>query len=176
MTTTTHAYSPSTILRVDLDGGDVGDSWDAICVDCDLGAVSTGAEWSALVRSDRLEALLHHARAQLVGSPRVWDGDCFGDGNGGTVERQSDGSIAGDGLNAPALQPAPSEAAVSPVRRRLAAPLAEVVCDRCGRTPGVCSDGWTPYCYVCSHECTFTRAELEAAESSALPPQRARRP
>jgi hypothetical protein len=36
----------------------------------------------------------------------------------------------------------------------------DVVCDRCGGTPGVASDGSTPYCYVCLHECTFTRAEI----------------
>ena len=33
----------------------------------------------------------------------------------------------------------------------------DVLCDRCGRCPGVASDGSTPYCHFCSHECTFTR-------------------
>lgn len=36
----------------------------------------------------------------------------------------------------------------------------DVVCDRCGGTPGVASDGQTPYCYPCMHECTFTVAEM----------------
>ena len=39
----------------------------------------------------------------------------------------------------------------------------EVVCDRCGRTPGVASDGHTPYCHFCLHECTFTREQVEDA-------------
>lgn len=38
--------------------------------------------------------------------------------------------------------------------------LDEVICDRCGRDPGITEDG-VAYCHVCSHECTFTRGELE---------------
>ena len=43
----------------------------------------------------------------------------------------------------------------------------DVVCDRCGGTPGVASDGQTPYCYVCMHECTFTRADLLSREAAS---------
>jgi hypothetical protein len=44
----------------------------------------------------------------------------------------------------------------------------EAACDRCGRMPGVASDGETPYCHVCQHECTFTRSDLApAARASA---------
>lgn len=36
----------------------------------------------------------------------------------------------------------------------------EVICDRCGRVPGVARDKRTPFCWICMHECTFTRGEL----------------
>jgi hypothetical protein len=37
----------------------------------------------------------------------------------------------------------------------------DVVCDRCGREPGRIR-GTIPYCWICMHECTFTRCELRA--------------
>ena len=37
----------------------------------------------------------------------------------------------------------------------------EVICDRCLRVPGVASDGRTPYCHLCMHECTFSRGQIE---------------
>lgn len=43
----------------------------------------------------------------------------------------------------------------------------ELVCDRCGRAPGTIGEDQTPYCWACSHECTFTRAELDADQKLA---------
>lgn len=88
----------SELTIVGLRGGDAGDSDDAIAVDLDLGTVTNGSEWRALVRRDRVRHLLARTGATLVEDEGIWDGSVFGDGNGGTVELIN-GNIVGDGLN-----------------------------------------------------------------------------
>lgn len=90
------------LVIVGLRGGDAGDSRDAVCVDLDPGTVSAGLEWAALVRPDRVAGLVAATGAEVVRGPDAWDGEPFGDGNGGTVE-WIDGAVVGNGLNASAL-------------------------------------------------------------------------
>jgi hypothetical protein len=47
----------------------------------------------------------------------------------------------------------------------------DVICDRCKRDPGATEDG-VAYCYHCSHECTFTMAELREPDVSDFMPTR----
>jgi hypothetical protein len=91
---------------VKLRGGDASDATDAVCVDCDPGSV-TSYEWRALVRRDRVGALLCNCGADLVGEAVDWDGEEFGDGNGGTVRREASGAVVGDGLYEKALAALP---------------------------------------------------------------------
>jgi len=91
------------LVIVELRGGDVSESVDAVCVDCQAGGVSSRYDWAALVRRDRVAALLARTGAEQVGSPELWDGGPFGDGNGGTVARGDDGVVRGGGLNEEAL-------------------------------------------------------------------------
>lgn len=93
---------PSALVTVGLRGGDAADSRAAVCVDRDRGLVTSGEEWAALVRVDRVLELLKQTGAALVRGPEVWGGERFGDGNGGTVERKR-GRVVGKGLNASAL-------------------------------------------------------------------------
>ena len=87
-----------TLVTIRLRGGDASDARDAIAVDLDLGTVTDGAEWSALVERAALETLLNNTGASMVGEPLPWDGSRFGDGHG-TVERV-DGRIVGEGCYA----------------------------------------------------------------------------
>ena len=91
------------IVTVGLRGGDAQYAVDAVCVDLDRGLTTHGEEWAALVRRDKIERLCLLTKATVVGPVEPWDGSRFGDGNGGTVERQEDGSIVGSGLYPPAL-------------------------------------------------------------------------
>jgi hypothetical protein len=94
------------LVVVHLRGGDAEDAKPAaVCVDLDPGTVTNGTEWLALVRPDRLGELLHNTRAEQIGEPEAWDGRRFGDGAGGTVEREGDGAVRGSGLYAPGLEP-----------------------------------------------------------------------
>lgn len=70
-------------------------------MDLDPGNVRP-AEWSALVRRDRVELLVEQTGAELVADPAPWNGAPFGDGGGGTVELLN-GEVVGDGLNRSAL-------------------------------------------------------------------------
>lgn len=134
----------SDFVIVHLRGGDVGEARDAICVDCDLGARSDRAEWSALVARSLLDVFLYTIKADVrveddtgpavwtpggeqIGEPVPWDGAPFGDGNGGTVAIV-DGEIEGTGLNADALpeprlcgKPATTERSVGGVVAHLCA-------------------------------------------------------
>ena len=88
----------SNLVTIRLRGGDASDARDAIAVDLDLGTVTDGAEWSALVERSALETLLNNTGAEQVGEPLPWDGSRFGDGHG-TVERV-EGRIVGEGCYA----------------------------------------------------------------------------
>jgi hypothetical protein len=90
------------LVVVRLRGGDVSNSNAAVCVDLDLGTVTHGEEWAALVREDRVAELLRECGAERVGEAEPWDGSPFGDGNGGTVALE-DGDVDGDGQNPSAL-------------------------------------------------------------------------
>ena len=85
-----------------LRGGDASDARDAVCVDLDRGIGTRGEDWAALVRRDRLDALLSATGATLLGEPTTWDGSRFGDGSRGCVEREG-GEIVGEGLYRPAV-------------------------------------------------------------------------
>jgi hypothetical protein len=100
MKTTNHTATDSDLCIMRLRGGVASDAIDAVCVDLDPGSVEH--EWSALVRRDRIANLLHNTGAEQVGEARIWYGETFGDGNGGTVTLVA-GTVAGSGLNAAAL-------------------------------------------------------------------------
>lgn len=92
------------LVVVGLRSGDAADSTAAVCVDLDRGLVTSGEEWAALVRVDRVAELLEQTRAFIVRGPEVWAGEPFGDGQAGTVQRGEDGAVTGLGLNAKGLE------------------------------------------------------------------------
>jgi hypothetical protein len=86
-------------LVIGLVDGSAEDARAAICVDLDRG--NTTEEWAALVHVDRVQELLDQTGGEEV-SRSIWNGERFGDGNGGIVEMIGD-EIVGSGLYRPAL-------------------------------------------------------------------------
>ena len=93
---------PDDLVTVVLRDGRADDATAAVCLDLDRGLAIAGT-WAAIVRRDRVGELLGQTGTVLVRGPLPWDGSRFGDGSGGTVERDEHGEVAGDGLNASAL-------------------------------------------------------------------------
>lgn len=100
---TMHQNQTIEFVIVALKGGDSSSARAAVCLDLERGNVTNGEEWAALVRGDRLEEFLDQTAATLVHGPALWDGQPFGDGVCGTVERAEDGSVHGAGLYRPGL-------------------------------------------------------------------------